>query len=84
MEAEPLHIRFDGLDVFRFFFLRVGIVEAKVGTSAEFVSQAEIDADGFRMADVQVAVRLGRKTGLHAAVVLVGFEVLKNNVADKV
>ena len=84
LEAEPIHVSLDGLDVFRFFFLGIGIVEAKVGTSAKFVGQAEVNADGFRVADVQVAVGLGRKTRLHTAVVLVGLEVFENNVADKV
>ena len=52
--------------------------------SAKFVGQAEVDADRFGMADVQIAVGLGRKARLHAAIVLIGLEILQNDIADKV
>jgi len=52
--------------------------------SPELVSQAEVDADRLGMSDVEMAVRLGGEARLHAAIVLVGLEVLKNDVADEI
>src|ERR1019366_1113227 len=36
------------------------------------------------MADVQVAVGLGRKAGVHASVVLAGLQVFDDDVADEI
>jgi len=52
--------------------------------SAEFIGQAEVDADRLGVPDVQIAVGFGRKARLHAAIVLVGLEVIDNDVADEV
>ena len=60
-------IDFDVLDV---FLRRVGVVEAQVAEAAELRGDAEIQADRLGVADVQVAVRLGRKPRVHAAAVL--------------
>ncbi len=84
LEAEPLHVGHDGLDVLGLFLFRIGVVEAQVGAAAKFVCQAEVQADGLGMADVQISVRLGRKARPHAAVVLAGLQVFNNGVANKV
>ena len=68
---------------YSFFLLGIGVVEAQIGVSAELVGEAEVEADGFGVADVQVAVGLGRKAGLHASVVLVGLQVFEHDVAMK-
>ena len=52
--------------------------------SAEFVRQSEVDADRLGMSNVQMAVGLGRKSRLHAAIVLVGLEIVENDVADEI
>ena len=52
--------------------------------AAELGREAEVEADGFGVADVQVAVRLGRKARVHAAAVLVGLQVLEDDVPDEV
>ena len=46
--------------------------------------ESEIEVDGFRVADVQIAVRLGRKARMHAAAVLVGLQVVEDDLADEV
>ena len=61
----------------------VGVVEAQVALAAELGGQAEVQADGLGVADVQVAVRLGRKARVHAPAVLVGLQVLEDDVADE-
>src|SRR5260370_6322429 len=84
LKAQPIHVGFDRLNVFGFLLLGIGIVKAKICVSTKFVGQTEIDADRLGMADMQIAVRLGRESGLYAAIVLVGLEVFENNVADEV
>jgi hypothetical protein len=64
-EAQPLDRVEDGVDVFLFFLLRVGVVETHVAAAGVVSGQAEVQADRLGVADVQVAVRLGRKTGDH-------------------
>ena len=52
--------------------------------AAEFLGDAEIQADLFGMTDVQVAVRLGRKPGddlADPAGVEIGFDDIANEVA---
>ena len=51
---------------------------------AEFGGEAEVETDGFGVADVEISVGLGRETGLHAAAVFVGLEVIENDVAQEV
>ncbi len=60
---EPRHVAFDGLHVFRLFLRGVRVVEAEVAFSAEPFRQAEVETDGFGVADVQVSVRFRRKAG---------------------
>ena len=49
------------------FLFGIGVVEAQVAFAAEFGGEAEVQADGFGVADVQIAVRLRGETRVHAA-----------------
>ena len=83
VEAEPAHVALDGVDVFLLFLDRIGVVEAQVAAAAELLRDAEVEADGFGVADVQIAVRLRRETGddrFDAS----GVEIGLNDVADEV
>src|SRR5207253_10726277 len=78
------HVLHDGVDVFGLFLLRIRVIEAQVGLAAKLVCQSEVQADGFGVSDMQVAVRLGRKTSLHPPAVLVGLQVFQNDVANEI
>ena len=82
--AQPVHVANDGVDVLLLFLLGIGVVEAQVGLAAEFRSQAKVQIGGLGVAEVQIAVGLGRKAGLHASGELVGLEVGNNDVADEI
>ena len=85
VEAEPADVFLNGIDVLLLFFFGVGVVEAQVGFAAELVGEAEVDADGLGVADVEVAVGLGGKAGLDDGVaVLFGADVLGDDVAEEV
>jgi hypothetical protein len=64
--AQPVHHLADGVDVFLLFLLGVGVVEAQVAHAAVVLRQAEVQPDALGVADVQVAVGLGRKAGADA------------------
>jgi len=63
VETQPLHCVHDGIHVFLVFLLRVGVIEAQVAAAAVVPGQAEIEADGLGVAEVQVAVGLRREAG---------------------
>ena len=61
VKAEPAHRIEYRIDVLLFFLLRIGIVEAHVADAAVVAREAEVEADRLGVAEVQVAVGLGRK-----------------------
>ena len=63
VEAEPADVLLDRVDVLLLFLDRVGVVEAQVAAAAELLGDPEVQRDRLRVADVQVAVRLGREAG---------------------
>ena len=54
---------------------RVGVVEAQVAGAVVLLGDTEVEADRLRVADVEIAVGLGRKASDDAAAVLAGSEV---------
>ena len=60
-EAQPAHRVEDRIDVLLLFLFRIGVVEAHVADAAVIAREAEVEADGLGVAEVQVAVGLGRK-----------------------
>jgi hypothetical protein len=81
--AEPAHVVLDGGDVFGVFLRRVGVVQAQVAHAAEFGGDAEVGPDRPGVAQVQVAVGLGREPGLDRPMAALG-EVLADDRADEV
>src|SRR5690606_28188112 len=66
IEAQPLHHVDDGVYVFGFFLLRVGVVEAQVAGAVVIARQPEIQADALGVADAQVAAGFRRKARTYA------------------
>ena len=81
--AEPVHVGLDGIDIFLLFLGRVGVVEAQMALAGKLLRDAEIQGNRLGMADVQIAVRLRRKSG-HDPAVLLGGEVGLHDVADEI
>jgi hypothetical protein len=61
VEAEPADVFLDRIDVLLLFLDRVRVVEAQVAAPAELLGDPEVERDRLRVADVEVAVRLGGK-----------------------
>ena len=83
IEAEPAHVALDGVDIFLLFLGRVGVVEAQIAVAAEFLRDAEIQADRFGVADMQIAVRLRREPGDDRLLPARG-QIGANNIADEI
>jgi hypothetical protein len=78
-----VEVCFNGFHKLDIFLARVGIIKPKIAESAEFSGETEIETNGFRMTDMQVAVRLRRKSRMNPAAVLVLLKILDNYVSNK-
>ena len=63
VKTQPFDRVDDGVDVFHLLFFRVGVVKPQVARAAIITRQTEVEADALGVADVQVAVWLGREAG---------------------
>ena len=84
IETKPTDILTNGIDVFDFFLLRVGIVKTEIAETLVVPGDPETDADGFGVADVEIAVRLRRETRVDAAAMFAVLAVFVNNIAYKI
>ena len=80
---EPLHVRGDGVDVLDVLLGRVRVVHAQVALPAELPGDAEVQADGLGVADVEVTVGLRRETRHHAGAATRG-QVLLDHLPEEV
>jgi hypothetical protein len=64
--------------------LSAGVVKPKVALAVVFRGDLEIQAKGFGMAKMKVAIRFGRESGVHPAAIIVGFQVFCDSGSDKV
>ena len=69
LKTQPAHVILNGLRVLVALFFRVSVVETQVAQSVVILCQTEIQADGFGMPHMQIAVRLRGETG-HDALML--------------
>ena len=85
VEPQPSNIVLNGLDVLKIFGGWIGIVESQVADAARsIVCQAKVQADRFRVADMEIAVRFRWKTRNDSAAMFAGFVIGSHNAADKV
>jgi hypothetical protein len=79
-----VHILYDRFDVFTFFFGGICIIEPQIAQASVLGGDAEIEADGLGVPDVQIAVGLRREPRVHTPLVFVVFEVLVDDTPNKV
>ena len=86
VKAEPVDVFFDGVDVLGVLLGGVGVVHAQIAETAELLRRAEVDAQRLAVADVQIAVRLGRETGVHrfSGKPSAGGNVLSDKIMNKI
>ena len=86
VKAQPPDIFLDGVDILDVLLGRVGIVHAKIADAVILQRCAEVDADRFGVADMQVAVGLGRKARMHLHPIVIAAlgDILFYHGVDKV
>jgi hypothetical protein len=62
-KAQPFYILFYAVNILYVFLYRVGIVKTQVSFTVIFLCESKVKAYGFRVPNMQVAVRLRRETG---------------------
>ena len=83
VEAEPAYILLDRIDKLLLLFGRIGVIETQVTAAAEFLRDAEIEANRLGVTDVQIPVWLRRKSGHHGAMAFRG-EIIGDDIADEI
>ena len=86
VESQPTDIILDCLHIFRLLPCRVGVIKTKMasGTSAfMLLSNAKVQANRLCVTNVQVAIRLGRKSR-DRGFVLSGQKVSRDNLSDEI
>ena len=84
VEPEPADVLLNRVHVLDVFLRRVGVVEAEVAEAAEFLGDAEVEADRLGVADVQIPVRLRGKPRVDTPAVPALFQIVGDDVADEV
>ena len=74
----------DSIHIFRILFTGVSIVETQIASATKFLGDTEIHAYGFCMADMQIAVRFRRETGIQPSPILTGLKVISHNLLYKI
>ena len=83
VEAQPLHVIFDGLNVFDVFFYWVGVIETQVALPLVILCDTKVQADRFGVTNVQVAIRLRRETRVDCGVLTTG-QIFIDDLTNKV
>ena len=84
LKTEPCDIFFDGVHVLHIFLDRVGVIEAEVAETVIFLGDSEVQTDGLGVADMQVAVRFRRETGVNFRSVFSVSQVSLNDFFNKI
>jgi len=81
--SKPFDVGLNRIDELLLFPGRVGVIEPQMAAPAELLRDAEVEADGLGMPDMQVAVRFRRKPR-DDHLMLFGIEIGLHDVADKI
>ena len=86
VKAEPVDVVLNGVDIFGVLFGGVRIIHAQIADTAEVLGCRKIDCQRLAVADVKIAVRLGRETGmdLHAVAAVAFLQIFFYEFFNKV
>ncbi len=80
---EPLYVGDDRIHILDFFVGGIGVIHAEVANAAELAGDPKIQANRFRMADVQIAVGFRWETSVDLRI-RVTTDVRRNDIADEI
>ena len=86
IEAQPVNILLDSIDELGILLSGVGVVKAQVAKAAVLFCGAKINAKSLAVADVQIAVGLGREAGVnsHTLILAACGQILVNKGVYKI
>jgi hypothetical protein len=84
VEAKPGDVVDDGIDELGVLARGIGVIESEHADTAVLVSNTEVEADGFGVSDVEVAIGFGREASLDASVIAIVVEVSFNGGLDEI
>ena len=83
LEAEPLDVFLDGINIFGVLLGRIGVVVAQVGLATVLLGKSEIYAKALGVSKMEISVRFRREAGKNGAY-FSGFQVIFNNLFEKI
>jgi hypothetical protein len=84
VEPQPVDIINDGFHIFEGLASRVSVIHAKITRTIVLGCDAEIKANRFCVANVEVAVRFRWKSSGNTTSMLVGLKIVLNYFTDKI
>src|SRR5215470_3283898 len=84
IETQPSDRLFDGVFVLDVLFHGVRIVKTEMANAAILCGEAEIEADGFGMPDVKVAIGLWWEASNHSPAILAATAVLHDDLTQEI
>src|SRR5688500_7927365 len=80
---QPAYIGSNRIDVFDLLLGWIGVIHSQVALAAVLAGDTDVQADGFGMTDVKIAVGLGRETGDNLRVTP-SSDVRSDDIADEI
>src|SRR4029077_8136604 len=80
---KPFDVFRNRIDVLDIFLGRVGVIHSQVANAAKLPGDAEIQANGFGMADMKIAVRFRREASVDLGIFLFA-DMRGHDVADEI
>ncbi len=84
LKPKPPNVLLDCIHVFEVFAAGIGIIEAQVTRALVVGGDAEVEADGLGVPDMEIAVWLGWKAGRNPPVMLVCLQIFIDDSADEI
>ena len=84
VKTKPFYIFNDGLNIFILFFYRIGIIKSQITFSTISFCNSKIQANGFRMANMKIAIWFRWESRMNTIIPLPGSIIIINNFLNKV
>ena len=84
LETQPSDVVPDRVHIFGILLHGVGVIKTQVGLATVFLSDTEIQTDRFCVADMQIAIRLRRESGIYFRIVFPVLDVFFDNLLNEI
>ena len=84
VKTQPANICLDRFHVFHVFLFRIRVVKSQIARATVLLSNTEVQADGLRVADMQIAIGFRGETGLDDSLPFARADVVFNNLSHEI